>query len=458
MQAQDEMERKRHQDQLAQHARAAEQQRQLQLQAVQQQEQQKQQTMQYQAQLDRETAVVRAKAEGKAAAEQERENRDIRDNQVIMRAKEDRMTRLDEIKLSVQLFRDTVADYATDWKRVGISIGIVTGLALGVYGARSGMNVVGKMLADRLGRPPLVRDTSRASPVLNPLKALRRLFSKPSGDAMDGIVLNEAMAERLRDITISASQARQHGANFRHLMLYGPPGTGKTMFASSLAQQSGLDYAVIAGGDVGPLGPDAVTELHRVFDWGASSKKGMLLFVDEADAFLRKRGARGDGSMSENMRNTLSTFLQRTGGASNTTMIVVATNEPAAMDYAVLDRMDEVVEFALPGEPERAALLGVYFRSAITNPIAARPVLVDDAVTALVEQNFGPLAAELDGFSGRQIMKLANAWQAAAYASPDNTLTMEMLQREVDIHRQQRQQSKSWADVQLGSHEAELAQ
>jgi ATPase family AAA domain-containing protein 3A/B len=34
---------------------------------------------------------------------------------------------------------------------------------------------------------------------------------------------------------------------------------------------------MLAGGDVGPLGPAAVTELHRVFDWAKTSRKG---FVD----------------------------------------------------------------------------------------------------------------------------------------------------------------------------------
>ena len=31
---------------------------------------------------------------------------------------------------------------------------------------------------------------------------------------------------------------------------------------------------MLAGGDVGPLGPNAVTELHKVFDWAKTSKKG----------------------------------------------------------------------------------------------------------------------------------------------------------------------------------------
>lgn len=43
--------------------------------------------------------------------------------------------------------------------------------------------------------------------------------------------------------------------------------TGKTLFAKGLAQNSGLDYAILTGGDVAPLGKDAVTEIHKVSRW-----------------------------------------------------------------------------------------------------------------------------------------------------------------------------------------------
>jgi len=53
--------------------------------------------------------------------------------------------------------------------------------------------------------------------------------------------------------------------------------------------KSGLDYAVMTGSDVAPLGANAVYELHKLFDWANKTPKGMILFIDEADAFLRKR-------------------------------------------------------------------------------------------------------------------------------------------------------------------------
>ena len=69
-------------------------------------------------------------------------------------------------------------------------------------------------------------------------------------------------------------------------------GRNKALFLlslKSLAKHSGMDYAIMTGGDIAPMGREGVTAMHKVFDWASSSNKGVLLFVDEADAFLRKR-------------------------------------------------------------------------------------------------------------------------------------------------------------------------
>ena len=48
------------------------------------------------------------------------------------------------------------------------------------------------------------------------------------------------------------------------------------MFARGLAHHSGLDFAILTGGDIAPLGRDAVTELHKLFDWAKTSRRGLL--------------------------------------------------------------------------------------------------------------------------------------------------------------------------------------
>jgi len=141
------------------------------------------------------------------------------------------------------------------------------------------------------------------------------------------------------------------------MLFYGPPGTGKTLFAKKLAMKSGLEYAVMVGSDVAPLGPMAVTELNKLFDWAESQQNGMILFIDEADAFLRSRK---DEEMSEYMRHSINSFLYRTGTPSDKVVVVMATNCPEDLDEAVHDRIDEVVGFNKPTVREREIMLMHY--------------------------------------------------------------------------------------------------
>lgn len=49
-----------------------------------------------------------------------------------------------------------------------------------------------------------------------------------------------------------------------------------------------------------------------------------------------------------------------------------------------------------------------------------------------------------EGFSGRQLSKLAIAWQAAAFGSIDNTLTHPLLLKVLNQHLQQQEQKGTW--------------
>lgn len=94
---------------------------------------------------------------------------------------------------------------------------------------------------------------------------------------------------------------------------------------------------------------------------------GLLLFIDEADAFLRKRSSE---QISEDLRATLNAFLYRTGEQSNKFMLVLASNTPEQFDWAVNDRLDEMVEFSLPGLEERERLIRMYFQKFVLEPAA----------------------------------------------------------------------------------------
>jgi ATPase family AAA domain-containing protein 3A/B len=64
--------------------------------------------------------------------------------------------------------------------------------------------------------------------------------------------------------------------------------------------------------------------------------------------------------MSENLRSALNALLYRTGDQSRDLVLVVATNRPEDLDRAVVDRVDEALEFPLPGQQEREKLIRLY--------------------------------------------------------------------------------------------------
>jgi ATPase family AAA domain-containing protein 3A/B len=68
---------------------------------------------------------------------------------------------------------------------------------------------------------------------------------------------------------------------------------------------------------------------------------------------------------AQGLRAALNAALFRTGDQSRDFAVVLATNRPADLDPAVLDRMDEALEFPLPGPPEREAILRIYIDSYI---------------------------------------------------------------------------------------------
>lgn len=45
-----------------------------------------------------------------------------------------------------------------------------------------------------------------------------------------------------------------------------------------LALHSGMDYAIMTGGDVAPMGRDGVTAMHKMFDWASTSRRGFATF------------------------------------------------------------------------------------------------------------------------------------------------------------------------------------
>ncbi|ELK23626.1 ATPase family AAA domain-containing protein 3 [Myotis davidii] len=384
--------------------------------------------------------------EARARARAERENADIIREQIRLRAAERRQTILESIRTAGTLFGEGFRGFVTDWDKVTATVAGLTLLAVGIYSAKNATLVAGRYIEARLGKPSLVRETSRISlleALRHPLQVSRRLLSKPQ-DALEGVVLSPSLEARVRDIAIATRNTKKNHSLYRNVLMYGPPGTGKTLFAKKLALHSGMDYAIMTGGDVAPMGRDGVTAVHKVFDWASTSRRGLLLFVDEADAFLRKRATE---KISEDLRATLNAFLHRTGQHSSKFMLVLASNQPEQFDWAINDRIDEMVSFELPQREERERLVRMYF-----DKYVLKPATEGKQRLKLAQFDYGKKCSEIarltEGMSGREISQLAVAWQAMAYASEDGVLTEAMMDARVQDAIQQHRQKMQWVKAE----------
>ncbi|CAH2236246.1 jg1437, partial [Pararge aegeria aegeria] len=426
-QYQDQLAKTRYEEQLVQHQKSQDEILRKQEESVAKQEALRRATIEHEMEMREKNKLKAIEAEARARAKADRENRDITLEQIKLKAAENRTTILESIQTAGNVIGTGLNALVTDWDKTLAAVGGLSLLALGVYTAKGATSVTARFIEARIGKPALVNETSRFSllealkhPVLTISKAVAN-FRKPS-DALAGVVLAPNLEKRLRDIAIATKNTKTNRGFYRNLLMYGPPGTGKTLFSKKLAKHSGMEYAIMTGGDVAPMGKHAVAAIHNMFDWANTSRKGVLLFIDEADAFLHKRSST---HISEDLRAALNAFLYRTSDQSSRIMLVLASNTPQQFDSAINDRLDKMIEFGLPGLEERERLIRLYFDKFVLQPASEgkRRLNVD-------QFDYGALCSKLAertaGMSGRALSKLGVAWQAAAYASDDGRLTEQM--------------------------------
>ena len=178
------------------------------------------------------------------------------------------------------------------------------------------------------------------------------------------------------------------------VLLYGPPGTGKTLIAKALAKMTESNFISIKG-------PELLSK------WVGESEKGVreifrkarqaapcIIFLDEVDALVPRRGS--GGSSSHVTENVVSQILTEIDGLEelHNVMIIGATNRLDIVDEALLrpGRFDRIIEVPNPDVKGRQHIFEIHTKR--------KPLADDVNITNLVEMT--------DGFSGAEIAAVAN--------------------------------------------------
>lgn len=417
---------------------------------------------------DAEKEKIRAQSDAKIR--QEKASEEIAIRRIQEKGRLDSERAMQSIRLVFKEALAIVNEVMSNPERMLLIVAVVLALLATYYLLREAIALLREFVQSQIGKPALVRETSHRmsvprallapfSALLGPRLADVEKDTRELEEHFADVILSPALKRRIVSLAVATRNTNRSGANYRHVLLHGPPGTGKTLIARTLAQSSGMDYAVMSGGDVGPLGEDAVSQLHKLFRWAQTSDKGLMVFIDEAEAFLHSRDMNAEGEDSLHRRHALNALLYQTGTQSTKLLLVLATNRPADLDEAVVDRMDSSLLIDLPSAEERVKLCRLYIqhhvqgyadahnkRSASWWPWARRSTLeVDESCAA--DKSIDALAEMVKGFSGREISKLFIAAQHAMLLAPEGKFTNKALQEVVAAKLQEHKAQAKWGQA-----------
>jgi len=196
----------------------------------------------------------------------------------------------------------------------------------------------------------------------------RLKFIEPShvhGSIDDLVGMDDIKAEvaQIKDQYKRRAEYAEYGiAKPFNVMFSGPAGTGKTKLASYLAKElrlpilfhsaANLETGLVAGGS---------NTLTRILTM-ATRRKRCIVFLDEAQDLFMKRGGRR--KFDDDTSNTFLSLLDGVRSKNGAEIIwIVASNfnsETMQMDEAMLRRFQMKVDFRMPNQEERLAIIAHY--------------------------------------------------------------------------------------------------
>lgn len=231
-----------------------------------------------------------------------------------------------------------------------------------------------------------------------------------SGYKSPAMIFTEAVKDRLTEIVEKTKNIKKHikagkKATYDNLLLYGEPGTGKTLFATILADLTDMDFAATTAGAL--LQKDAgVKYLNELMDMAKRSSYGVILFIDEADAFFVDRTSLDPASEHYQVLNHL---LALTGDGSNKFMLIAATNHAYIMDEAMGRRFQDRVHMPLPDENTRKQIVELYAQTVLYNEGNNGKEFVKEIKILLTELVVQDIVQKTDGLSNAEIKDIVCA-------------------------------------------------
>ena len=213
----------------------------------------------------------------------------------------------------------------------------------------------------------------------------------------------------------------KYGESFKRLgirpptgvLLYGPPGCGKTLLAKAVANESGANFISVKGPELLSMYVGESERHVRDVFRRAKQVAPAIIFFDEIDALVPRRGYGSDNQTTERV---VSQLLGEISGLEDLhdVVVIASTNRPDIIDPALMrpGRFDRQVLVPTPDEKGRLEVLKVHTKGM---PLAKDVDIVK-------------LARETEGFSGADLEALAR--EAGMHAMRKDTEAKEVTGRD----------------------------
>ncbi|MBC8147392.1 MAG: AAA family ATPase [Bacteroidetes bacterium] len=150
------------------------------------------------------------------------------------------------------------------------------------------------------------------------------------------------------------------------MLLYGPPGCGKTFISEKFAEEVGFNFIKIITSDIASIYIHGTQEKIGQLFKEAEKNAPTVIFIDEIDAMVPKRG----GDLQHSHASEVNEFLAQINNCGERGIFVIAaTNRPEDIDPAMLraGRIDYKIYLPPPDFEARKGLFEIYLKNKPTD-------------------------------------------------------------------------------------------
>ncbi len=172
------------------------------------------------------------------------------------------------------------------------------------------------------------------------------------------------------------------------ILLYGAPGTGKTLMAKAVANESEANFISIKGPELLSKWVGESEKAVREIFKKARQTAPTIIFFDEIDSLVPRRGSNSDSNVTERVVNQLLTEIDGLEDLHDI-VIIGATNRPDIVDPGLLrpGRFDRIILTSVPDKKARLEILKVH-----TKGMPLKDVDID----YIAEQTEGFVGADIE--------------------------------------------------------------